>query len=138
VVTSIEATRMAEATQPYSSYVPTIANVATSFAVAQWTRSGDRVHVEFQFTLSAAPAGEVTMSLPGAATTALAFGGFAARGVVGGTRGGSGGTPQYGFVYLVNANTVGFVSGSSNWTTGVPVAWAGTDVWGGSFDYQVA
>lgn len=46
------------------TYTPTVTGVTTSAVAGRWTRTGDTVHYEFDITVSAAPTGSVTVTLP--------------------------------------------------------------------------
>lgn len=138
VPTAAQANRMAEATQPWATYTPTITNVTTSGETFRYLRHGDLVTVQWQFTLTAAPTANVSISLPVNASTDMAFAATAARGVAVGLRAGSSNT---GTIYLATTSTFRIIthgSGGAIWANGAPVAWANTDTWGGSFTYEAA
>jgi hypothetical protein len=138
-LTDVAANRMAEATQPYTAYTPAVTGVTTSVRAGRWHRHGDKVTVDFQIALSAAPTGVVSMSVPVTATGALTVGPATPRGVVMGQRVGV--SYNAGIVVLLNVSTVQFTtsaSPSSLWSATVPVTWASGDSWYGTFTYEAA
>lgn len=119
-------------------FVPAITGVTTSAQLVRYQLVGKRLQYDFAITLSAAPTGTVTLSLPFAAVTSLGTGLTAARGTVVGLRQTVG--QKFGAAVLLSSTTIGFVSdgGTVGWGAGVPVAWASTDVWGGSVSVELA
>lgn len=140
VPTATQANRMGEAAQPWTAYTPTIANVTTSSATARYHRHGDKVTVEFEFTLSAGPTGVVSLSLPVTAAANFTLGQVSAvRGFIGGVR--TAVSNHTGFIYLESTTTVQFITPGSTgqqWASAIPVTWASPDTWGGTFTYEAA
>ena len=115
---------------PWTAYTPTITNVTSSTLTAKYVAAGKWVTVRFVFTLTAAPTGTVTLSLPVTATTSWGTGLHVNIGHMTGLRQGTG--YRVASVYQASSTTAGFLSdGTLAWTTGVPVAWANTDIWSG-------
>lgn len=122
----------------WATYTPTIANVTTSTLAARYISAGKLVKVRARFTLTAAPTGTVTVTLPVTASTAIGTGQGFPIGMITGLRQGTG--YRVATVYQSSSTVVSFQSDSSAtaWANAVPVAWANTDVWSFYCEYEAA
>lgn len=126
------------APQEWTAYVPTITNVTSSTVTARYIRYGQRVEVRVVFTLTAAPSGTVSVSLPVTASAAFGTGIHFNIGGVTGLRQGVG--YRVGAAYLASSTTVSFVTDNTaaGWNATVPVSWANTDIWSFVCSYEAA
>lgn len=122
----------------WAAWTPTITNVTSSTVTARHISVGKLVMARAVFTLTAAPTGTVTVSLPTTASTTFGTGIHMTIGTVIGLRQGVG--YRVGSAYLASSTTVGFVeaTGASGWNATVPVTWANTDVWSFNIFYEAA
>lgn len=123
-------------------YTPVVTGAATSPAPAtslgRYTQIGKTVHAQFFYSISGAPTGKMTVSLPvSAASSTLGLGSpIHVTGSVVGLR--QLNAYHFGWIYLATATTVEFMSTNSAtaWNATVPVAWADTDRFRGTVTYE--
>lgn len=138
VLTDADCDRMAEATQPYTAYTPTVTNVTTSGRAAAWHRHGDHVDVDFDIVLSGALTGILGITLPVSASAR--FGAISGRPYVrghGSILAGGALTPF--FVVLESATTFRLMTTAGVYfTTGAPAGLGSTHIISGSLTYEAA
>lgn len=123
----------------YAAWTPTITNVTSSTVTARYVSAGKLVMARGVFTLTGAPSGVVTVSLPVTASTVFGTGVHHTIGTVTGLR--SGVSYRVGSAYLASATTIGFVSDAAvgAWDATTPVTWvANTDIWAFNILYEAA
>ncbi len=140
----LEAAVGSMAVDGWTAYVPVITNVGSSGPFGRWKRiAGKTVAVRFWFGLTAAPTGQILISMPTTAAMQMASNPtsslLAPIGQAVGLRQTVG--YQTGVIFQNTATQVGIESngnGGSGWQAGQPVAWGNTDAIGGSFIYEEA
>lgn len=122
----------------YAAWTPTITNVTSSTVTARHISAGKKVEARGVFTLTAAPTGTVTVSLPVTASTVFGTGIHHTIGTVTGLR--QGVAYRVGSAYLASSTTIGFVSDGAGgaWNATIPVTWANTDIWSFNIVYEAA
>lgn len=133
-----EIVRAGDVPDGFAAWTPTISNVTSSTVLARYLEVGDLIVARGRFTLTAAPTGTVTVSLPVTASTAFGTGIQHTIGTVIGLR--QGVAYRVGSAYLASATTLGFVNDNvaAGWNASVPVSWANTDIWSFNIAYEKA
>jgi hypothetical protein len=118
----------------WTIYNPTITNVTTSAIAGRYMRLGNQVTFKFQVTVSAAPTGNITISLPITASASLPniTVGFAS-GVVAGVY------PAMGAVWLASSTTLQIHSSGAGleWSAAQPGVWVNGNIFEATVVYQV-
>lgn len=121
------------------NWTPTITGLSASSIVGRYTvLPGNTVKARVRFTLNSAPTTQVSIALPTTPHASWASSPVSALGSAVGLRQGDAyytGVPALWFTneFIILPN-----GGVSGWGAGVPVAWAGEDMWGIEVSYEMA